>query len=38
VIWNDPDLGIGWGVPEKDILLSPKDEVLPTFKNFKSPF
>jgi len=38
VIWNDPELGIGWGIPEKDILLSPKDEALPAFKDFNSPF
>lgn len=38
VIWNDPQLAIGWGVNEKDVLLSPKDEVLPTFADFKSPF
>lgn len=38
VIWNDPGLGIDWGIPEKDALLSPKDELLPAFKSFQSPF
>jgi dTDP-4-dehydrorhamnose 3,5-epimerase len=38
VIWNDPTLAIGWGIDEKDALLSPKDEVLPAFKDFVSPF
>ena len=38
VIWNDPALAIGWGVNEKDVLLSPKDELLPAFKDFVSPF
>lgn len=38
VIWNDPTLAIGWGVDVKDILLSPKDELLPSFKDFVSPF
>jgi dTDP-4-dehydrorhamnose 3,5-epimerase len=38
VIWNDPDLAINWGISPGEILLSPKDEILPTFKDFKSPF
>lgn len=38
VIWNDPSLGIGWGLDERDILLSAKDEVLPALKDFDSPF
>ncbi len=38
VIWNDADLNINWGLDKGDILLSPKDEVLPAFKDFVSPF
>jgi len=38
VIWNDTDLGIDWGIAKRDILLSPKDEVLPAFSSFQSPF
>lgn len=38
VIWNDPDLGIDWGIPVSEILLSPKDEALPAFSSFQSPF
>ena len=38
VIWNDPTLGICWGVDVREVLLSPKDEVLPSFADFKSPF
>jgi dTDP-4-dehydrorhamnose 3,5-epimerase len=38
VIWNDPDLAINWGISPGEILLSPKDEILPAFKDFKSPF
>ena len=38
VLWNDPELAIGWGISEKDAVLSPKDLILPEFKNFKSPF
>src|SRR6185437_8031636 len=36
VLWNDPDLGIDWGMAQKDVLLSPKDELLPAFKSFAS--
>lgn len=38
VIWNDPTLAIGWGIDEREALLSPKDEVMPAFKDFVSPF
>lgn len=38
VIWNDPELAIGWGVSEKDAILSAKDEELQTFASLDSPF
>ncbi len=38
VLWNDPDLGIEWGLPTSEILLSDKDQKLSTFKEFRSPF
>lgn len=38
VIWNDPTLNIKWGIAQNDVLLSPKDELLPSFNEFKSPF
>jgi len=38
VLWNDPALAIGWGIDERDALLSAKDQELPDFKSFKSPF
>ena len=38
VIWNDPTLAIDWGMPNSEALLSPKDEILPTFNSFNSPF
>ncbi|GAB1417435.1 dTDP-4-dehydrorhamnose 3,5-epimerase [Bacteroidales bacterium] len=34
--WNDPDLGIDWGVSQP--LLSDKDREAPLFKDFVSPF
>jgi dTDP-4-dehydrorhamnose 3,5-epimerase len=34
--WNDPDLNIDWGVT--DPLVSEKDQKLPFFKEFDSPF
>ncbi|HEY2583206.1 MAG TPA: dTDP-4-dehydrorhamnose 3,5-epimerase [Mucilaginibacter sp.] len=38
VIWNDTTLNIDWGVKQNEVLLSPKDELLPSFSDFKSPF
>ncbi|WP_276498708.1 dTDP-4-dehydrorhamnose 3,5-epimerase [Pontibacter litorisediminis] len=36
ILWNDPALGIDWGIAEP--LVSPKDEVLPLLESFSSPF
>ena len=33
VAWNDPQLGIDWGVPAEDILLSEKDRKHPMLKD-----
>lgn len=40
VMWNDPDLNINWSkdIAMEDLLLSDKDLVLPSFKDFVSPF
>lgn len=38
VLWNDPTLNIDWQTDLSNVLLSPKDEILPTFAGFKSPF
>jgi dTDP-4-dehydrorhamnose 3,5-epimerase len=40
VMWNDPDLNIQWSenIQEAEFLLSDKDQVLPLFKDFQSPF
>jgi dTDP-4-dehydrorhamnose 3,5-epimerase len=35
---TDQALGINWGLPTDNIILSPKDEVLPDFKSFVSPY
>ena len=34
--WNDPDLGINWGVT--DPVISPKDVAAPFFRGFESRF
>jgi dTDP-4-dehydrorhamnose 3,5-epimerase len=36
ILWNDPDLGIDWGVSSP--LLSEKDKAGKKFKDFKSQF
>jgi dTDP-4-dehydrorhamnose 3,5-epimerase len=36
IIWNDPDLNIDWNW--EDPLISVKDQVLPRFADFSSPF
>jgi dTDP-4-dehydrorhamnose 3,5-epimerase len=38
VIWNDPALNIDWGIAPGEALVSPKDEILPVFSDFVSPF
>ncbi len=38
VLWNDPDLGIDWGVQANDVRLSEKDAVASKFADFDSPF
>lgn len=38
VKWNDPSLAINWGLDEADIIISPKDGVLPLFADWDSPF
>ncbi len=33
VLWNDPDIGIDWRIPEEDIILSEKDTKSPKLKD-----
>lgn len=36
--WNDPELAIGWGITERDAILSAKDQELSGIAGFESPF
>ena len=38
VLWNDPDLGIDWGIGTAKAIVSDKDKIAPAFKDFTSPF
>jgi dTDP-4-dehydrorhamnose 3,5-epimerase len=38
ISWNDPDLGIDWGIDNRQATLSPKDAAAPAFCDFVSPF
>ena len=33
VLWNDPEIGIDWGIPESDVILSEKDGRSPLLKD-----
>ena len=37
-MWNDPDIGIDWGIPEERIILSAKDMAHPRLKDSKELF
>ena len=38
VAWDDPELGIDWGVPQDKVVLSAKDRSHPLFKDVESCF
>lgn len=38
ILWNDPTLHIDWQTSADQAILSDKDQKLPTFKDFESPF
>ena len=33
IAWNDPEIGIDWGLPAEDVLLSAKDAAHPLLKD-----
>lgn len=38
LLWNDPDVGIDWGLETDAAILSAKDEIAPTLADLNSPF
>ena len=38
IIYNDAKLNVDWKINPKEIILSSKDKLLPTLKEFKTPF
>lgn len=38
VLWNDPDIGIEWGIPSEDVMLSEKDRNAPLLKDLGNVF
>ncbi len=38
VLWNDPDIGIDWGIPAEDAILSGKDAKSPLLKDLEKIF
>ena len=38
ILWNDPEIGIGWPVDAAAAILSDKDRGLPRLRDFASPF
>lgn len=38
VAWDDPDLGIDWGIPVEDVLLSEKDRKHPRLRDAAEAF
>lgn len=38
ILFDDLDLAINWGLPSNECIISPKDKLLSTWKDFESPF
>jgi dTDP-4-dehydrorhamnose 3,5-epimerase len=38
VAWDDPDLGIDWGIEPARVIVSAKDRAAPGFRDWRSPF
>lgn len=36
--FDDPELGVRWALPAGELVLSPKDRLLPLLSDFDSPF
>ncbi len=38
VLWNDPEIGVDWGIPHEDVILSEKDRKSPLLKDLDKIF
>ena len=38
ILWNDKELNIDWNIEDSEVIISEKDEKLPFFSEFDSPF
>ncbi|MFI3282218.1 MAG: dTDP-4-dehydrorhamnose 3,5-epimerase [Rikenellaceae bacterium] len=38
IIWNDPEIGVDWGIDEREAILSQKDLENSSFSDLNSPF
>ncbi len=38
ILFNSSELNVNWQIETKNLKLSPKDKILPNFKDFTSPF
>ncbi len=38
VLWNDPEIGVDWGIPADDVILSGKDAGNPLLKELEKIF
>ncbi len=38
VLWNDPEIGVDWGIPDEDVILSAKDSLSPLLKDLDKIF
>ena len=38
IIWNDPEIGVDWQIPDSEVLLSDKDKALKALIDTGNPF